>query len=114
MQFQGQYSSDLALVSAFVALSAIPAILFYLFRRTTNRSRFDGWRTQRLIGLSSGDVVLYIDITTFPFHSGDICVENEKVVFDAGICRDLSITDLSLSSSYGCMSTFLTLKRVES
>jgi raffinose/stachyose/melibiose transport system permease protein len=31
MQFQGQYSSDLALVSAFVALSAIPAILFYLF-----------------------------------------------------------------------------------
>ncbi len=31
MQFQGQYSSDLAAVSAFVALSAIPAILFYLF-----------------------------------------------------------------------------------
>jgi raffinose/stachyose/melibiose transport system permease protein len=31
MQFQGQYSSDLALVAAFVALSAIPAIIFYLF-----------------------------------------------------------------------------------
>lgn len=31
MQFQGQYSSDLAAVSAFVALSAVPAILFYLF-----------------------------------------------------------------------------------
>ena len=31
MQFQGQYSSDLAAVSAFVALSAIPAILFYVF-----------------------------------------------------------------------------------
>ncbi len=31
MQFQGQYSSDLAAVSAFVALSAIPAILFYIF-----------------------------------------------------------------------------------
>ncbi len=30
MQFQGQYGSDLALVSAFVALSAIPAVLFYL------------------------------------------------------------------------------------
>jgi raffinose/stachyose/melibiose transport system permease protein len=31
MQFQGQYSSDLALVSAFVALSAVPAIIFYIF-----------------------------------------------------------------------------------
>jgi raffinose/stachyose/melibiose transport system permease protein len=31
MQFQGQYSSDLAAVSAFVALSAIPAIIFYIF-----------------------------------------------------------------------------------
>ncbi len=31
MQFQGQYSSDLALVAAFVALSALPAIIFYLF-----------------------------------------------------------------------------------
>ena len=31
MQFQGQYSSDIALVSAFVAMSAIPAILFYIF-----------------------------------------------------------------------------------
>lgn len=30
MQFQGQYSSDIAVVSAFVALSALPAILFYL------------------------------------------------------------------------------------
>lgn len=30
MQFQGQYSSDLAVVAAFVALSAIPAILFYI------------------------------------------------------------------------------------
>lgn len=31
MQFQGQYGSDLALVSAFVALSALPTIIFYLF-----------------------------------------------------------------------------------
>lgn len=31
MQFQGQYATDLALVSAFVALSAIPTIIFYLF-----------------------------------------------------------------------------------
>ncbi|MGA7192696.1 MAG: carbohydrate ABC transporter permease [Anaerolineales bacterium] len=31
MQFQGEYSSDLALMSAFVVLSAVPAILFYLF-----------------------------------------------------------------------------------
>ncbi len=30
MQFQGQYSSDLATVAAFVALSALPAIAFYL------------------------------------------------------------------------------------
>ncbi len=29
MQFQGQYSSDLALISAFVALSSIPTIIFY-------------------------------------------------------------------------------------
>jgi raffinose/stachyose/melibiose transport system permease protein len=31
MQFQGQYSSDLALIAAFVTLSALPAIIFYLF-----------------------------------------------------------------------------------
>jgi raffinose/stachyose/melibiose transport system permease protein len=31
MQFQGQYGQDLALVSAFVALSALPTIIFYLF-----------------------------------------------------------------------------------
>jgi raffinose/stachyose/melibiose transport system permease protein len=31
MQFQGQYGQDLSLVSAFVALSAIPTIIFYLF-----------------------------------------------------------------------------------
>jgi len=31
MQFQGQYGQDLSLVSAFLLLSAIPAILFYLF-----------------------------------------------------------------------------------
>jgi raffinose/stachyose/melibiose transport system permease protein len=31
MQFQGQYSSDLALTAAFVILTAVPAILFYLF-----------------------------------------------------------------------------------
>jgi raffinose/stachyose/melibiose transport system permease protein len=31
MQFQGQYSSDLALTAAFVTLSALPAITFYLF-----------------------------------------------------------------------------------
>jgi raffinose/stachyose/melibiose transport system permease protein len=30
MQFQGQYSSDLALVATFVTLSALPAVLFYL------------------------------------------------------------------------------------
>ena len=31
MQFQGQYGQDLALVSAFVALSALPTLIFYLF-----------------------------------------------------------------------------------
>lgn len=31
MQFQGQYSSDLALTAAFVTLSALPAVIFYLF-----------------------------------------------------------------------------------
>jgi raffinose/stachyose/melibiose transport system permease protein len=31
MQFQGQYGQDLALVSAFVLLSAIPTIIFYVF-----------------------------------------------------------------------------------
>ena len=31
MQFQGQYGSDLALVSAFILLSAIPTIIFYIF-----------------------------------------------------------------------------------
>lgn len=31
MQFQGQYSSDLALTAAFVTLSALPVILFYMF-----------------------------------------------------------------------------------
>jgi raffinose/stachyose/melibiose transport system permease protein len=31
MQFQGQYGQDLALVAAFVTLSALPAILFYIF-----------------------------------------------------------------------------------
>ncbi len=31
MQFQGQYSSDLALTAAFITLSALPAIIFYLF-----------------------------------------------------------------------------------
>jgi raffinose/stachyose/melibiose transport system permease protein len=31
MQFQGQYSSDLALTSAFVTITALPAIIFYLF-----------------------------------------------------------------------------------
>jgi raffinose/stachyose/melibiose transport system permease protein len=31
MQFQGQYSSDMALTAAFVTLSSLPAILFYLF-----------------------------------------------------------------------------------
>jgi raffinose/stachyose/melibiose transport system permease protein len=31
MQFQGQYSSDLALTAAFVVLSALPAIIFNLF-----------------------------------------------------------------------------------
>jgi raffinose/stachyose/melibiose transport system permease protein len=31
MQFQGQYGQDWALVAAFVTLSAVPAIIFYLF-----------------------------------------------------------------------------------
>jgi len=31
MQFQGQYGQDLALVSAFVLISAIPTLIFYLF-----------------------------------------------------------------------------------
>jgi raffinose/stachyose/melibiose transport system permease protein len=31
MQFQGQYGQDLALISAFVALSSLPTIIFYLF-----------------------------------------------------------------------------------
>ncbi len=31
MQFQGQYGTDLNLVAAFVALSALPTIIFYLF-----------------------------------------------------------------------------------
>jgi raffinose/stachyose/melibiose transport system permease protein len=31
MQFQGQYGQDLALVAAFVSLSALPAIIFYIF-----------------------------------------------------------------------------------
>jgi raffinose/stachyose/melibiose transport system permease protein len=31
MQFQGQYGNELNMVAAFVALSALPAILFYLF-----------------------------------------------------------------------------------
>jgi raffinose/stachyose/melibiose transport system permease protein len=31
MQFQGQYSSDMALTAAFITLSALPAILFYFF-----------------------------------------------------------------------------------
>ncbi|MDD2353023.1 MAG: carbohydrate ABC transporter permease [Candidatus Caldatribacteriota bacterium] len=31
MQFQGQYGMDLSLVSAFLLLSAIPAIIFYIF-----------------------------------------------------------------------------------
>lgn len=30
MQFQGQYSSDVAMVAAFVTLSAVPAIVFYI------------------------------------------------------------------------------------
>jgi raffinose/stachyose/melibiose transport system permease protein len=31
MQFQGQYGQDLALISAFVALSSIPTVIFYIF-----------------------------------------------------------------------------------
>ena len=31
MQFQGQWSQDLALISAFVLLSAIPTVIFYFF-----------------------------------------------------------------------------------
>jgi len=31
MQFQGQYGQDIALVSAFTALSALPTLIFYFF-----------------------------------------------------------------------------------
>jgi raffinose/stachyose/melibiose transport system permease protein len=31
MQFQGQYGQDLALIAAFVTLSAVPAVIFYIF-----------------------------------------------------------------------------------
>lgn len=31
MQFQGQYGQDLALISAFVALSSLPTLIFYMF-----------------------------------------------------------------------------------
>jgi raffinose/stachyose/melibiose transport system permease protein len=31
MQFQGQYGQDLSLIAAFVTLSALPAVIFYLF-----------------------------------------------------------------------------------
>ncbi|NPV87811.1 MAG: carbohydrate ABC transporter permease [Anaerolineae bacterium] len=31
MQFQGQYGQDLALIAAFVTLSAVPTVIFYLF-----------------------------------------------------------------------------------
>ncbi len=31
MQFQGQYGQDLSLVSAFLILAAVPAVLFYIF-----------------------------------------------------------------------------------
>jgi raffinose/stachyose/melibiose transport system permease protein len=31
MQFQGQYGMDLNMVAAFVTLSAVPAVIFYLF-----------------------------------------------------------------------------------
>ena len=31
MQFQGQYSSDLAKIAAFLTLSAVPTIIFYIF-----------------------------------------------------------------------------------
>jgi len=45
MQFQGQYSTDLALVSAFVALSSIPTIIFYIFAEK-----------QIVVGLTAGAV----------------------------------------------------------
>lgn len=31
MQFQGQYGQDLALIAAFITLSAVPAVIFYIF-----------------------------------------------------------------------------------
>jgi raffinose/stachyose/melibiose transport system permease protein len=31
MQFQGQYGQDLNMVAAFVTLSAVPAVIFYIF-----------------------------------------------------------------------------------
>jgi raffinose/stachyose/melibiose transport system permease protein len=40
MQFQGQYSSDVAAVAAFVALSALPALVFYLL---AERRIVAGW-----------------------------------------------------------------------
>jgi raffinose/stachyose/melibiose transport system permease protein len=45
MQFQGQYGQDLALVSAFVLLSALPTIIFYIFAER-----------QIVLGLTAGAV----------------------------------------------------------
>lgn len=45
MQFQGQYGSDPALVSAFVVLSAIPTLIFYVFAER-----------QIVVGLTAGAV----------------------------------------------------------
>ena len=53
MQFQGQYSSDLALTAAFVTLSALPCHHFLSVRRTTDRFRPDCGCTQRLMGRKS-------------------------------------------------------------
>jgi raffinose/stachyose/melibiose transport system permease protein len=45
MQFQGQYGQDLSLVSAFVALSALPTLVFYIFAER-----------QIVVGLTAGAV----------------------------------------------------------
>lgn len=47
MQFQGQYIMDLSLVAAFLTLSAVPAIIFYLF---AERQLISGLTTGALKG----------------------------------------------------------------
>ena len=51
MQFQGQYGQDLALISAFVALSSIPTIIFYFFAEKQIVSGLTRRRSKRIIRL---------------------------------------------------------------